>query len=149
MTSFLPGKSLLCLVHLVDTQDTKSYLALTGDADFCRILGQELIGAGLYDDSFFAAQTAGGALAFRVMADLVAQMPTRPTVWLQAPTYGNYIPILSAAGARFKSVPYYDRLRCVILFDQMLDGLKEAQPGDIFLMQGACHNPTGADPGPT
>jgi aspartate/tyrosine/aromatic aminotransferase len=131
--------------HLIDTQDTKSYLALTGDAAYCRALGQELIGAGLYDDSFVAAQTAGGAVALRVMADLVAQIPGKPRVWLQTPTYGNYIPILTAAGARFKSVPYYDRLRRVILFDQMLEGLKEAQPGDIFLMQGVCHNPTGAD----
>ncbi len=131
--------------HLVDTQDTKSYLALTGDADYCRVLGQELIGAELYDDSFVAAQTAGGAVALRVMADLLAQMPTRPTVWLQTPTYGNYGPILTAAGARFRSVPYYDTLRRDILFDQMLEGLKEAQPGDIFLMQGVCHNPTGAD----
>jgi aspartate/tyrosine/aromatic aminotransferase len=131
--------------HLVDTQDTKSYLALTGDADYCRVLGQELIGAELYDDSFVAAQTAGGAVALRVMADLLAQMPTRPAVWLQTPTYGNYGPILTAAGARFRSVPYYDTLRRDILFDQMLEGLKEAQPGDIFLMQGVCHNPTGAD----
>jgi aspartate/tyrosine/aromatic aminotransferase len=131
--------------HLVDTQATKSYLALTGDAEYCRVLGQELFGAGLYEDSFVAAQTAGGAVALRVMADLVAQMPSKPTVWLQTPTYGNYIPILTAAGARFKSVPYYDTLQRDILFDQMLEGLKEAQPGDLFLMQGVCHNPTGAD----
>lgn len=131
--------------HLVDTQATKSYLALTGDAAYCRVLGQELLGADLYDDSFVAAQTAGGAVALRVMADLLAQMPSKPTVWLQTPTYGNYIPILTAAGARFKSVPYYDTLQRDILFDQMLEGLNAAQPGDIFLMQGLCHNPTGAD----
>lgn len=27
----------------------------------------------------------------------------------------------------------------------MLDGLKAAKAGDVFLMQGVCHNPTGAD----
>ncbi len=27
----------------------------------------------------------------------------------------------------------------------MLDGPKAARPGDVFLMQGVCHNPTGAD----
>jgi len=42
-------------------------------------------------------------------------------------------------------VPYYDRLKAHITFDQMLDGLKAANAGDVFLMQGVCHNPTGAD----
>ena len=70
--------------------------------------------------------SAGGAVALRVMADLLAQMPKPPTVWLQTPTYGNYIPILTAAHARFAQVPYYDRLKAQITFDQMLDGLKAA-----------------------
>lgn len=131
--------------RLIQTQKSKSYLALTGDADYCDILGQEIFGAQLYDNNFVAAQTSGGAVALRVMADLLAQMPSGPTVWLQTPTYGNYVPILTAAGAKFRAVPYYDRISCQIMFDQMLDGLKAAQQGDVFLMQGVCHNPTGAD----
>lgn len=130
--------------RLIETQTSKSYLALTGDADYCRMLGQEIMG-GAFDDSWVSAQTAGGAVALRVMADLLAQMPKPPTVWLQTPTYGNYGPILMAAGAKFAHLPYYDPLRREIMFEHMLDGLKAAKPGDIFLMQGVCHNPTGAD----
>lgn len=130
--------------RLIETQSSKSYQALTGDPDYCRVLGEAVLGAH-YDDGLVAAQTSGGAVALRVMADLLAQMPTRPTVWLQSPTYGNYVPILTAAGAAFRSIPYYDRLARAILFDEMLDGLEAAQAGDVFLMQGVCHNPTGAD----
>lgn len=130
--------------QLVETQKTKSYLALTGDAEYCAVLGRALMGAA-HDATWVSAQTAGGAVALRVMADLLAQMPARPTVWMQRPTYGNYVPILSAAGARFADVPYYDPLRREITFEQMLDGLSAARPGDVFLMQGVCHNPTGAD----
>lgn len=129
---------------LVETQISKSYLALTGDADFCRVLGREIMGDA-HDDGWVSAQTSGGAVALRVMADLLAQMPKPPTVWLQTPTYGNYVPILSAAHARFAHVPYYDRINRQITFEQMLDGLSAASPGDVFLMQGVCHNPTGAD----
>lgn len=130
--------------RLVETQASKSYLALTGDAGYCRVLGQSVMGeAG--GDGWVAAQTAGGAVALRVMADLLAQMPDKPTVWLQTPTYGNYIPILKAAGAGFAQVPYYDPIRAEITFETMLDGLKAAKAGDVFLMQGVCHNPTGAD----
>ncbi len=130
--------------RLVESQASKSYLALTGDATYCRVLGQEIMGE-TYDDAWVAAQTAGGAVALRVMADLLAQMPKPPTVWLQTPTYGNYAPILTAAGARFSHLPYYDPIQREITFDQMLDGLKGAKSGDVFLMQGVCHNPTGAD----
>ena len=137
--------------RLVETQASKSYLALTGDADYCALLGQEILGQtceGAVDSDWVAAQTAGGAVALRVMADLLAQMPDAPTVWLQTPTYGNYIPILQAAGASFRQVPYYDPIRREITFDQMLDGLSAAKAGDVFLMQGVCHNPTGADLSP-
>ncbi len=130
--------------RLVDTQASKSYLALTGDAEYCRLLGQEIFGA-TYDDSWVAAQTAGGAVALRVMADLLAQIPKPPTVWLQTPTYGNYVPILTAAQARFAHVPYYDAIGRKMTFDQMMDGLKSAKSDDVFLMQGVCHNPTGAE----
>ncbi|MGR3813461.1 MAG: aromatic amino acid transaminase [Cognatishimia activa] len=129
---------------LVETQTSKSYLALTGDADYCRVLGHEIMGDA-FDNGWVSAQTSGGAVALRVMADLLAQMPDPPTVWLQTPTYGNYVPILTAAHAHFAQVPYYDRLKAQITFDQMLDGLEAARAGDVFLMQGVCHNPTGAD----
>jgi len=132
--------------RLIEVQETKSYTALTGDADYCAGLGHAIFGATTFDEcQFVAAQTAGGAVALRVMADLFAQMPTKPTVWLQTPTYGNYHAILTAAGAIFQSVPYYDQIKREIVFDEMLAGLKSANPGDIFLMQGVCHNPTGAD----
>lgn len=130
--------------RLVETQISKSYLALTGDAEYCAILGSEILGDA-FDAGWVAAQTSGGAVALRVMADLLAQMPKPPTVWLQAPTYGNYVPILTAAGAHCQALPYYDPLRRALTFGQMLDGLKAAQPGDVFLMQGVCHNPSGAD----
>ncbi|MEP4038288.1 aromatic amino acid transaminase [Pseudophaeobacter sp.] len=130
--------------RLVETQTSKSYLALTGDADYCRVLGHEVLGKA-YDDGWVSAQTSGGAVALRVVADLLAQIPTPPTVWLQTPTYGNYVPILTAARARFAHLPYYDPIKAEITFDRMLEGLSAAKPGDVFLMQGLCHNPTGAD----
>jgi aspartate/tyrosine/aromatic aminotransferase len=133
--------------RLVELQTTKSYLALTGDADYCAALGQAIMGNS-YGPDWVAAQTSGGAVALRVMADLLAQMPQQPTVWLQSPTYGNYVPILTAAGARYQALSYYDPIQSKITFDQMLEGLQAAKAGDVFLMQGVCHNPTGADMSP-
>ncbi|KJE35785.1 amino acid aminotransferase [Thalassospira sp. HJ] len=131
--------------QLVASQSTKSYLALTGDATYCNLLGREILGPTYTEIDFVSAQTAGGAVALRVIADMLAQMSPQPTIWLQTPTYGNYLPILRAAGAYCRFVPYYSQSACELDFDRMIEGLKTAQPGDVFLMQGVCHNPTGAD----
>ncbi len=133
--------------RLVEAQQSKSYMALTGDAEYCSFLGHEILGDA-YGPSWVSAQTSGGAVVLRVMADMLGQMTEKPTVWLQTPTYGNYVPILTAAGARFAHVPYYDPVRRDITFEKMLDGLRAAQKGDVFLFQGVCHNPTGADMSP-
>ena len=89
------------------------------------MLGREVLGPA-YGAAWVAAQTSGGAVALRVMADLLAEMPGRPTDWLQTPTYGIYVPILTAAGARFAQLPYYYPIRREITFEAMLDGLRAA-----------------------
>ncbi|MFY0312279.1 aminotransferase class I/II-fold pyridoxal phosphate-dependent enzyme [Leisingera sp. D0M16] len=90
--------------RLVVTRTTKSCLALTGGAEYRAVSGQEIPGE-TWGVDWVAAQTSGGAVALRVMAGLPAQMPDPPTVWLQTPTYGNYVPILTAAGAKSAQVP--------------------------------------------
>ena len=70
---------------LVETQTSKSYLALTGDAEYCRVVGREIL-ADAYEDGWVSAQTSGGAVGLIVIADLLAQMPKPLTFWLQTPT---------------------------------------------------------------
>jgi aromatic-amino-acid transaminase len=41
--------------------------------------------------------------------------------------------------------PYYDPASRRILFDEMVDALERARAGDLVLLHGCCHNPTGAD----
>ena len=116
---------------LVETQTSKSYLAPTGDPEYCKLLGSDILGT-TFGDDWVAAQTFGGAGALRLMDDLVAQLPERPTVWLQTPTYGDYIPILRAASAKYQTISYYNRMKSEIMFDQMLDHLGCAKTGDLF-----------------
>src|SRR3546814_19787165 len=41
--------------------------------------------------------------------------------------------------------PYYDKTTRTVLFDHMMEALGAARPGDVVLVHGCCHNPTGAD----
>jgi len=133
-------------LRLNTLQQTKAYTALTGDVEYCSVLGEQIFGSDRYNaNKLIAAQTAGGAVALRLMADLLSQLPNSPTVWLQNPTYGNYIPILKAAAVNYQTLPYYDPLKSQLTINAMLAGLTKAKAGDVFLLQGVCHNPTGAD----
>jgi aromatic-amino-acid transaminase len=40
---------------------------------------------------------------------------------------------------------YYDKATTSVCFDEMMESLKAARAGDLLLLQGCCHNPTGAD----
>jgi aspartate/tyrosine/aromatic aminotransferase len=53
-----------------------------------------------------------------------------------------------AAGFRIRTYPYTDPTGRRIDETAMLDALAGAAPGDIVLLHGACHNPTGVDPSP-
>jgi aromatic-amino-acid transaminase len=41
--------------------------------------------------------------------------------------------------------PFYERGQGAVRFEDMLEALRSGEPGDIALLHGCCHNPTGAD----
>lgn len=54
--------------------------------------------------------------------------------------------MLAAAGLRVETYPYYDTGLHELDFDAMCGALRAAKRGDIVLLHGCCHNPSGADP---
>src|SRR5690606_20894364 len=92
-----------------------------------------------------AAQTPGGTGALRMLADLVKLARPGATVWVPDPTWPNHLPILRAAGLVTKVYPYFDAESGGVRFEAMLEALRAAPEGDVVLLHGCCHNPTGAD----
>ncbi len=93
-----------------------------------------------------ATQTPGGTGGLRVAADLLRQTGAGETLWMSEPTWPNHPQLFAAAGFRIRSYPYTDGTGRRIDEDAMLGALGQASPGDIVLLHGACHNPTGVDP---
>ena len=56
--------------------------------------------------------------------------------------------MFQAAGFRVRPYPYTDTTGRRIDEDALLAALGSAAPGDVVLLHGACHNPTGVDPSP-
>ena len=67
------------------------------------------------------------------------------SMWASDPTWANHVPLLGSAGLEIKPYPYYDVDNKNIRFDAMLDTLNSVPGGDLVLLHGCCHNPTGMD----
>jgi aspartate/tyrosine/aromatic aminotransferase len=66
-------------------------------------------------------------------------------VHVSDPTWGNHVPLLGSCGLRLDRYPYYDAPTHQLRFDAMMEHIDRAPPGDVILVHGCCHNPTGAD----
>jgi len=128
-------------------ETTKTYVGTTGNSEFCRLMLELMLGA---DNPALArtaaSQAAGGSGALRLGAELIKAAAPNATVWVSTPTWANHIPLISSAGLKMESYPYYNRDTLGVDFEDMIAHLSaQAKAGDVVLLHGCCHNPTGAD----
>jgi aspartate/tyrosine/aromatic aminotransferase len=132
--------------QVLDTQTSKSYLGSRGAADFCEALQALVFGENArHNDRIMTLQTPGGSGALSVAAGVILRASPDITMWVSDPTWNNHVPLLGGAGVKLESYPYYDSGENALQFDAMLEVLNEVPAGDIVLLHGCCHNPTGMD----
>ncbi len=126
-------------------QDTKTYLGLAGDTAFNTAMTKLAFGDKADLSCIRAAQAPGGSGALRLVAELLQRTRAGATVWLSNPTWPNHMPVMRAAGLQVREYPYFDAASGTVRFDEMLAALRRAASGDVVLLHGCCHNPTGAN----
>ena len=94
------------------------------------------------------SHTPGGTGALRVAADFIHQQMPNATVWLTQPTWPNHPQIFAAAGVPTKSFPYFDAKTNSLAFEEAIAAIQKMPAGDVIMLHGCCHNPTGIDPTP-
>jgi aspartate aminotransferase len=131
-------------------QTSKAYVGPAGNLQFNQSLSELLLGsaAGLTDGRFTAVQTPGGCGALRVAAELIKAARPGATIWVSDPTWGNHIPLLGNAGLAIRSYSYFDPANSSVNFAAMMEALAKVPAGDLVLLHGCCHNPSGADLNP-
>jgi aromatic-amino-acid transaminase len=130
---------------LWEAQDSKSYLGSKGDEAYAELLRPIVLGEHADDDRIVGLQTPGGCGALRLAIQLVARANPSARVLIGMPTWPNHVPIAAGCGLEIVEYPYYDREQRRIRFDDMMAAIESAHPGDVVLLHGCCHNPTGAD----
>ncbi|HXH53522.1 MAG TPA: amino acid aminotransferase [Sphingomicrobium sp.] len=131
--------------RLLETQESKAYLGGVGDRRYAELLRPILLGEHAADRRIGGVQTPGGCGAIRLGLELIATVNPDARVLVGTPTWPNHPPMI--AGARLAQVEYsyYDRDSGSVRFEAMREAIAAADPGDVVLLHGCCHNPTGAD----
>jgi len=136
---------------VIDGQDTKTYVAIAGNADFNRRMETLLFGAShpaLADGRVSTVQTPGGSGALSVAANLIRRARPGAKIHLGEPSWPNHLPLLTLSGVEIETYPYYDIARHRLDLERMLDAVERIPAGDLLLLHGCCHNPSGADLSP-
>ena len=132
--------------RLVERQPTKAYIGSQGDAGFVELIRPLVFGEGAADDGrIVGLQTPGGCGALRLGAELIVRAMPGARIHVGEPTWPNHAPLIASSGIEMVAYPYYDKASTTLLFDRMMAAFNGAEAGDLVLLHGCCHNPTGAD----
>lgn len=129
---------------LVDTQESKSYLGPEGDTGFVTalmpyIFGKDATRGGRIE----GMQTPGGTGAVRLALALVQRAGAK-RVLLGTPSWPNHAQILADVGLAM--VPFdHARTDGTADMDAVLSAIEQSGEGDVILLHGCCHNPTGVE----
>ena len=136
---------------VIDAQDTKTYVAIAGNAGFNKGVEELLYGANhpaLKAGRVCTVQTPGGSGGLSVAGHLLARAKPNAKIYLSDPSWPNHLPLLKTSGLTLDTYPYYDFKKHRVDFEAMLKKLETIPAGEIVLIHGCCHNPCGADLSP-
>ena len=127
-----------------ETQTTKAYTGLAGEADYRNAMARMVL-KDVPGDRLASLATVGGTGAIRQALELARLANPGVTVYVSNPTWPNHLSIMKFMGLPFVEYRYFDAESRGVDFDGLKADIAQAGKGDIVLLHGCCHNPTGAN----
>ncbi|KZY48710.1 aromatic amino acid aminotransferase [Roseovarius sp. HI0049] len=128
-----------------EEETTKAYTGLAGDPAFSDAMIGLVLGDAVPRDNVAAVATPGGTGAVRQAFELVKMANPDLRVHVSDPTWPNHLSILKHLGIEAVPYRYFDEATCAVDFAGMMEDLEKVEAGDVVLLHGCCHNPTGAN----
>ena len=135
--------------RVVTSSTSKSYLAIDGTPEYNRAVQALLLGQDheiIRSERAVTVQSPGGTGALRIAGDFLSRHFPSARLWLSKPTWANHPKIFQSAGIEVQTYPYFDSSDNGLDFSSMIEALANVPAGDVVLLHGCCHNPTGVDP---
>ncbi|MGX0977782.1 aspartate aminotransferase [Roseovarius sp. MBR-51] len=131
--------------QLWEMETTKAYTGLAGDPAFADVMISLILGDAVTRDQVSAIATPGGTGAVRQAFDLLKMATPGARVFVSDPTWPNHLSILAHMGIEVVMYRYFDPETVGVDFTGMMADLDGLRAGDVVLLHGCCHNPTGAN----
>ena len=131
--------------QLWEIETTKKYTGLAGEPAYGDAMIDLVLGDAVPRNLVAAAATPGGTGAIRQAVELIKMASPDATIWISNPTWPNHPSIINYVGMKMAEYRYFDDATCGVDFDGMMADLANVKAGDVVLLHGCCHNPTGAN----
>lgn len=131
--------------QLWEVETTKSYTGLAGDPAFSEAMINLVLDGVVARDRIAAVATPGGTGAVRQGFEAIRLANPDARVFVSDPTWPNHLSILKFIEMPTVTYRYFDEESGGVNFDGMMEDLNQLQKGDVVLLHGCCHNPTGAN----
>ena len=130
---------------LWEAEQTKSYTEIAGDPGFRNAMISLALGESAHEGRVASVHTPGGTGAVRQGLELIKLAAPEATVWISDPSWPNHYSMTRHLELPCRQYRYFDPETRAVDFDGMMLDLGEAKSGDIVILHGCCHNPTGAN----
>jgi len=135
---------------LANPELNHEYLPMGGLQSFVKaavklLLGEDSIA--IKEGRAVGVQALSGTGALRLGAEFLKKFYNK-TVYISNPTWANHRTIMTDAGLKIASYPYWNAKEKCLDFNGVINAIKNAPNGSIFLLHACAHNPTGVDPTP-
>ncbi|WP_017999333.1 amino acid aminotransferase [Paracoccus sp. N5] len=131
--------------RMLETETTKSYAGLSGEPEFQKAMGGLILGDLLKPETTATLATVGGTGAIRQALELARMANPDLRVFVSNPTWPNHVSIMNFMGVPVQEYRYFDAATRGVDFEGMKADISAAKKGDVVLLHGCCHNPTGAN----
>jgi aspartate aminotransferase len=131
--------------RILSDEKTKTYLGIAGNKGYGSAVLDLVLADSVDRSRVRIAQAPGGTGSLWVLMKLINRARPGATVYVSDPTWANHNPIAINSGLKVATYPYFDPETRGVRFPEMLGALDKLGAGDVVLLHGCCHNPTGAN----
>jgi len=133
--------------RMLADQRTKVYVGPLGNLEFNERIVALALGPqfDVLRPRIATIQTVGGCGALRIGAELVRAARPEAVIHVSTPTWANHEPLVGSSGLALERYPYYAPATRSLDVDALYAHIERLPAGDVVLLHGCCHNPTGVD----
>jgi aromatic-amino-acid transaminase len=132
-------------IILHEAQTSKTYVGLAGSELFRDEMRKLVLANAVPSERVATLQTPGGTGAIRQVFETMKMLNPNCTIWISDPSWPSHMAMATHMGFKTRAYPYFDAATRMVDAAAMLASFEELQAGDLLLLHGCCHNPTGAN----